>query len=430
MRIVILGGGFAGLALAQRLERTLRPSECEVVIISRDNYALFTPMLPEVSNGDLEPRHIVSPLRGLLRTTTLVLGEVEAIDFNSRTVHLRMLLTNARQELSYDHLVLATGSVSATFGIAGVAEHSFPFKRLEDAESLRNRIVETLELADVEADPVQRRRLLTYIVVGGGYTGVEVAGELVDFFRSILRFYRHVQLSEIEVTLVEGGPKLLPDLLPRMGQYCATFLVRRGVRVRTGALVASVDAGGISLQDGSRIDSATVVWSAGVRPSPFIASLALPHARNGGILANGDMSVQNTPNVWALGDCAWIPMPEGGYYPATAQHALREGPALADNIVRALRGEPTRPFRWKALGTMASLGGHRGVVGFPNGFVLTGFAAWWLWRTYYLARIPGWYRKIRVAFDWLLALIFPRDIAQLRVDTEIARGDALRDAGR
>src|SRR5579872_2980401 len=430
MRIVILGGGFAGLAVAQRLERLLREGECDVTIISRDNYALFTPMLPEVSNGDLEPRHIVSPLRGFLRTTSLLLGEVLAIDFGARTVETRLLLTDERRHISYDHLVLATGSVSATFGITGVAEHSYPFKRLEDAESLRNHIVETLELADGERDPARRRSLLTYVIVGGGYTGVEVAGELVDFFRSILRFYRHVKLADVEVMLVEGGPKLLPDLLPRMGEYCATFLERRNVRVRTDALVASVDAGGIALKDGSRLESATVVWSAGVRPSPFIASLPLPHARNGGILTNADMSVKDTPNVWALGDCAWIPMPGGGFYPATAQHAIREGPVLAENIARTLRGEATQPFRWKALGTMASLGGHRGVVGFPNGFVLTGFAAWWLWRTYYLARIPGWYRKVRVALDWLLALIFPRDIAQLRVDTEVARGDALRDAGR
>jgi len=430
VRIVILGGGFAGLAVAQRLERLVREAECDVTIVSRDNYALFTPMLPEVSSGDLEPRHIVSPLRGLLRTTTLVLGEVLAIDFGARIVETRLLLTNERQQIGYDHLVLASGSVSATFGIAGVAEHSFPFKRLEDAESLRNHIVETLELADGERDPARRRRLLTYVIVGGGYTGIEVAGELVDFFRSILRFYRQIDLSDVEVMLVEGGPKLLPDLLPRMGEYCATFLERRNVRVRTDALVASVDAGGIALKDGSRLESATVVWSAGVRPSPFIASLPLPHARNGGILTNADMSVKDTPNVWALGDCAWIPMPGGGFYPATAQHAIREGPVLAENIARTLRGEATQPFRWKALGTMASLGGHRGVVGFPNGFVLTGFAAWWLWRTYYLARIPGWYRKVRVALDWLLALIFPRDIAQLRVDTEVARGDALRDAGR
>jgi NADH:ubiquinone reductase (H+-translocating) len=430
VRILILGGGFAGLAVAQRLERRLRPGEAEVTIVSRDNYVLFTPMLPEISGGDLEARHIVSPLRGLLHKTQLVLGEISAIDFSGRTVEVRLVLTNETERLEFDHLVIATGSVSATFGIPGVAEHSFPFKRLEDAEDLRNHIVETLEQADFTKDSAHRGRLLTYLIVGGGYTGVEVAGELVDFFDSAVRFYRRIARDEITIALVEGGPKLLPDLLPRMGEYCAAFLNRRGVAVRTNSLVARVDADGLALKDGSRIESATIVWSAGVRPSPGIAALPLPHARNGGILVNADMSVKDHPQVWALGDCAWIPAPDDGFYPATAQHAIREGPALAENIVRTLRGEPTQPFRWNALGTMASLGGHRGVVGFPNGFVLTGFAAWFLWRTYYLARIPGFYRKARVALDWLLALIFPRDIAQLRVDTKIARADALRDAGR
>ena len=429
-RIVILGGGFAGLAVAQRLEKLLRPDEAAVTIVSRDNYALFTPMLPEVTGGDLEPRHIVSPLRGLLSKTELVLGEVTAIDLDARTVDVQQLLTSRRQRLPYDHLVLATGSVTATFGIPGVAEHSFPFKRLEDAEALRNHVVETLELADTEKDPARRRSLLTYAIIGGGYTGIEVAGELVDFLQSVDRFYRNVHRREIAIMIIEGGPKLLPDLPAKMGEYCGSFLSRRGVDVRLSALVSSVDGNGITLRDGSRIESSTIVWSAGVRPSPFVASLPLEHARNGGVIVNGDMSVKGREGVWALGDCAWIPMPDGGFYPATAQHAIREGPALGENIVAVLRGRRTKPFAWKALGTMASLGGHRGVVSFPNGFVLTGFPAWWMWRTYYLARIPGWYRKARVALDWALALVFPRDIAQLRVDSEAAQREALKDAGR
>ena len=429
-QVAIVGGGFAGLAVAEGLERRLRAGEADVTLVSRDNYVLFTPMLPEVSGGDLEPRHVVSPLRGLLRRTKLVLGEVTAIDFEARAIDVQLLLSEGTQRLGYDQLVLATGSVTATFGIPGVAEHSFPFKRLEDAEALRNHVVETLEAADAEGDPARRKALLTYAVVGGGYTGVEVAGELVDFFRSICRFYRTIRPHEIAIFLVEGGPKLLPDLFPRMGDYSGAFLQRRGVTVRLGAPVARIDARGLELHDGERIETATIVWSAGVRPPPFVAALPLPHARNGGILVGADMAVAERPGVWALGDCAWIPAPGGGFYPTTAQHAIREGPLLADNIVRALRGQVTRPFRWKALGTMASLGGQRGVVGFPNGFVLTGFPAWWLWRTYYLLRIPGLYRKVRVALDWALALIFPRDIAQLRVDTERARRDALRDAGR
>lgn len=429
-RILILGGGFAGLAVAERLERILSGGEAEVTLISRDNYALFTPMLPEVCGGDLEPRHIVTPLRAILRTTSLILGEVKTIDVQQRFVDVELLLGRRVDRMQYDHLVLATGSVTATFGIPGVWDCSIPFKRLEDAEALRNRLVETLEEADGEKDPHRRAALLTYAIVGGGYTGVEIAGELVDFFRSVVRFYRTIKPAEIQLVLVEGGPKLLPDLHPRMGAYVEEFLPRRGARLRLGAMVSALDEHGIALADGSRIEAATIVWSAGVRPSPLVAQLPLPHARNGGILVRGDMSVEGHPGVWALGDCAWIPNPQGGFYPATAQHAIRQGPVLAENIVRILRGESTQPFRWQALGTMASLGGQRGVVGFPNGFVLTGFPAWWLWRTYYLLRIPGVYRKVRVALDWALALIFPRDIAQLRVDTDLARQDALRDAGQ
>ena len=423
---MILGGGFAGVACAERLERLLRPDEAGVTLVSRDNYTLFTPMLPEVSGGDVEPRHIVSPLRASLRKTTIVLGDVQALDVERRIVEVQLVLGGEVQRFPYDQLVLAMGSVTATFGVPGVAEWSIPFKRLEDSEALRNRIVETLEIADAvdRADETRRAQLLTYLIVGGGYTGVEIAGELVDLLRSVVRFYRTIAYEDTKIVLIEGGDKLLPDLLPRMGAYSGNFLMRRGVEVRLGTTVSEVDAHGVALKDGSRIDASTIVWSAGVRPSPLLAGLSIPLTRNGAILVRGDMSVPDFPGLWALGDCAKIPNPKGGSYPPTAQHAIREGPALANNIVRTLRGEPTKPFAWQALGTMASLGGQRGIVGFPNGFVLTGFPAWWLWRTYYLLRIPGFYRKIRVALDWLLALVFPRDIAQLRVDTELARRDA------
>lgn len=428
-KIVILGGGFAGFTIAKRLERLLRADEAEVTIVSRDNYVLFTPMLPEVSSGGLEARHVVSPLRALLRKTRLVLADVREVDPQARAVDVRFLLGDGGDRLRYDHLVVGLGSVTSTFGISGVAESTFAFKRLEDADALRNHVVATLELADVAADPAERKRLLTYAIVGGGYTGVEIAGELVDFFASIVRFYRTIDRGEVEIVLIEGGPSLLPDLPPRMGSYATEFLRKRGVRVVLGSLVSAVDAVSVLLKDGTRIAAGTIVWSAGVNPSPVVAAMPLPHARNGAIMAQADMSVEGWEGVWAIGDCAWIPSPEGGFYPMTAQHAIREGPALAENIVRAIRGEPTKPFRFKALGTMASLGGRRGVVGFPNGFVLTGFLAWWLWRTYYLARIPGWYRKARVAFDWFIGLLFPRDIAELRVDTERARRAARRDAG-
>ena len=430
MKIVVLGGGFAGVATARRLERKLRPDEADVALVSRDNFTLFTPMLPEVSSGGLEPRHVATPVRAQLRRTTFVLGEIARIDLDAREVDARHPITGDVTRLAYDHLVLALGSVTSTFGIPGVEEHTLPLKTLEDAETLRNRIVAALEQAVVTPAGPARDRLLTFAVVGGGYTGCECAGELVDFFHSIVNFYRPLRLADVRMILIEAGHALLPDLPEGMGRYTTRNLARRKVELIIGDGVARIDEHGIALQSGANIPCATVIWSAGVRPSPVLRDLPrLQHARNGGILTNRDMSAAGLPGVWALGDCAWIPaQPDAqqsdrnAWYPATAQHAIREGPALADNVVATLRGKPTKPFHYTSLGTMASLGARRGVAQLPGGFVLTGFLAWFLWRSYYLARLPGLDRQVRVAIDWTLGVIFPRDIAELRLYTERGHG--------
>ena len=426
VRIVVLGGGFAGVAVARRLEKKLRRDEAEIALVSRDNFTLFTPMLPEVSSGGLEPRHVATPIRAQLHRTKFVLGEIARIDLDAREVEARHPLTHAMTRLEYDQLVLALGSVSSTFGIAGVAEHTLPLKTLEDAETLRNRVIAALEQAVVTPPGPEREELLSFAVVGGGYTGCECAGELVDFFHSIVPFYRPLQLADVRMVLIEAGKALLPDLPEAMGRYTTRNLARRKVELVIGDGVTAIDEHGISLQSGMRIATRTVVWSAGVRPSPVLRDLpGVTHARNGGIIVNRDMSVIGRPGVWAIGDCAWIPAkpdPEqtdkNAWYPATAQHAIREGPSLADNIIATLRGRPTKPFAYSSLGTMASLGARRGVAALPGGFVLTGFLAWFLWRGYYLARLPGLDRKVRVAFDWAIGLIFPRDIAELRLYTE------------
>lgn len=413
--IAIVGGGFAGTAVARRLERRLRAGEAEIVLLSRDNYTLFTPMLPEVTSGELEVRHVVTPIRAQLHRTRFVLSEVGEIDVERRTVSYRHVLTGLTGTIAYDHLVLALGSQTSTFGLPGVAEHVWALKTLADADALRNHLVWLLELADTIADAPRRRRLLTIVVVGGGFTGVETAGETHQLFKSALRFYRRLELADVRMVLVEGGPVLLAGLPPKMGEYSRRILQRRGVEVLTGDGVTSVDATGVTLQSGKRIESETVVWSAGVAPSPTIASLALPKTKRGAVITSGDMRVDGVENVWALGDCAAIPDGKRGLYPATAQHAIREGPHLADNIVRTLRGQATRPFVYQTLGMMAALGGRRAVAQLPGNRVLTGFLAWFLWRTYYLARLPGLDRRMRVAFDWTLELLFPRDIAELRV---------------
>jgi len=420
-RILVLGGGFGAMAAARKLERLLRPGEAEITVVSYENFTVFTPMLPEVPSGNLEPRHVVTPIRAQLRRSRFVLGQVVGVDFAARIVEVNHAIDGSRYRLAYDHVVFALGSVTSTFNLPGVAERSFPLKGLEDAERIRNHALACFELADVTGEEQKRRRLLTFAIVGGGFTGVEAAGEFTDFFRSIARFYRAVDPSEISLVLVEAGPRLLPDLPPAMGEYSVRALERRGVRILLNAPVAAADKDGLSLKDGTRVETSTLIWSAGVKPSPLVASLPIGTGRGGAIVVQRDLSVADYPGVWAIGDCAQVPSPAGGWYPPTAQHAIREGPVVARNIVNALRGLPTQPFRYEALGMMASLGGRRGVAGLRGGYVLTGFLAWLLWRTYYLLRLPGLDRQVRVALDWTLGLVFPRDISELRLYTESDR---------
>lgn len=428
-QILILGGGFAGLATASTLERRLRPGEATVTLVSRENFTLFTPMLPEVSSGGLEARHVVTPLRAELPHTTFMLADVREIDLVQKQVVVEHVILGHRTTLAYDHLVLALGSVTSTFHLPGVEERALPLKTLEDADRLRNHVIAMLEIADVTSDPVERKRLLAFVFVGGGFTGVEAAGEMVDFFRSVVKFYRTVRVDEIEVYLVEGGPKLLPDLQRGMGEYSARALEKRRVHVLLNAMVASADDDGLNLKDGRHISTATIVWSAGVKPSPTVGRLPIASGRGGSIPTNRDLSVPNYPGVWAIGDCSSIPDGTGKSFPATAQHAIREGPALAANILATLRGDPTTPFAYETVGMMASLGARRGVAGIRGKFLLTGWLAWFMWRTYYLARLPGLDRRVRVAFDWTLGSIFPRDIAELRVYSDRSHQRVNREGG-
>ena len=390
------------------------PQEAEIVVLSRENYTLFTPMLPEVTSGELEVRHVVTPIREQLRRSRFVLADVDEIDVLASTVTYHHVLTGASVVQRYDHLVLALGASTSTFGLPGVAEHAWALKTLEDADALRNHLVWLLELADTIDDEARRKRLLTIAVVGGGFTGVEAAGEIVELFRSVLRFYKRLRPEQVKMILVEAGPTLLAGLPAKMGEYSRRVLERRGVEVVTGDGVTGADSTGLNLQSGRRIETETIIWSAGVQPSATVAKTALPTTKRGAIETQSDMRVAGIGGVWALGDCASIPDGEGGVYPATAQHAIREGPSLADNIVAAIRGRPTKPFRYTSLGMMAALGGRKAVAQLPGNRVITGFIAWFLWRTYYLLRLPGLDRKLRVAFDWTLELIFPRDTAELR----------------
>ena len=427
-RIVILGGGFAGMATAHALERRLYATDADITLVSRENFSLFTPMLPEVSSGNLETRHVITPVRAQLHRSKFMLGDVIAVDLESKSVEVEHSITRAKQTVRYDQLVFALGGVTSTFGLPGVTERALPLKTLEDAERIRNHTISMLELAAITSDPEERKKLLTFVFVGGGFTGVEAAGEMTDFFKSVLRYYRPLTTDDLDVVLIEGGGKLLPELMRGMGEYSARSLVRRRVRVLVNTMVAGANDEGLQLKDGTTIGTRTIVWSAGVKPSPAVADLGL-EKRRGAVVVNADFSVPGHPGVWALGDCASTPSKDGGFVPATAQHAIREGPLLADNIIATMKGSPTKPFEFESLGMMASLGARQGVASLFNKYLVTGFPAWALWRTYYLARLPGLDRQARVAFDWTLGLIFPRDIAELRVYSARAQHHGETDAG-
>lgn len=426
--IVILGGGFAGIAVARELERRMAPGEIAITLISRENFSLFTPMLPEVSSGTLDTRHVVTPVRSQLRKTNFILAEITDVNLAERTVEFVHTLRGDRDRISYDHVVFALGSVTSTFDLPGVADRVFALKTLEDAGILRNRFMYLLELADTAKTEEERRSLLTLVIVGGGFTGVEAAGEIVELFPGVAHLFPNVPRRDVRIVLVEGGPVLLPGLPPKMGAYSAKDLRRRGVEIFLGDGVAKADDDGLELTSGTRIKTKTIVWSAGVRPSPLAQQLPLPQ-RKRAIAVNSDFSVTGFPGVWALGDCASIPDDAGGTYPPTAQHAIREGPVLARNLLAIVRSQSTQAFRYSSLGMMASLGSRKAVAQLPGDRVLTGFLAWFLWRSYYLSRLPGLDRKLRVAFDWTLELLFARDISEIRVYSSRAQSSAAIDAG-
>ncbi len=406
--VVILGGGFAGLATARALERR---RDVAVTVVARENYSLFTPMLPEVASGGIEPRHIAQPLRVALRSSTFELGEVTAVDFDRKVVRVGETTTQGTREVTYDALVIALGATTSTHHIPGAGDHTYPLDTLDDATRLRRATIAMLELAAPSTDRAERREALTFVVVGGGFTGVEAAGELQGYVRRVVRYYPGIARGDVRVILVAGSDDLLHQLPARFGKRAAKMLAARGIEVVLSDDVASVDAGGLSLKSGKRYASRTIVWSAGVRPSPLVETFDLRKSKHHAIEVGPDFAVPQRENVWALGDCAAIPKPGGGSYPQTAQDAVREGALLARNIGAAFHGRKQRAFRYASPGMMASLGARQGLAELGPGIMIAGFPAWLLWRGYYLSRLPGLGRKVRVALDWFLNLPFPGDIA-------------------
>jgi NADH dehydrogenase len=412
-KIVILGGGFAGLYAALHLHKTLaHRAEVELTVISYENFILFTPMLHEVAVGDLHPGDITNPIRRLLRHARFVEAEVQAIDLPARRVRCTSGISGFTLEFEFDHLLLALGSETNFFGLPGVSDWAITMKTLRDATILRNRVLALLEEASLRTDPAERRQLLTFVMAGGGFSGVETAGALNDFLREAVGFYPELKEELVRVAVVHGGEVLLPELGEKLGRYAERKLLQRKVEVLKGVRVVGYDGSTVSLANGQSIPAATLVWTAGVKPSPAIA--ALPCRKERGRLAvNEFLAVPEYPGLWAAGDCAAVPnLKTGKFHPPTAQHGLREGQVVAKNIEAAILGKPLRPFTFTTLGQLAAIG-HRHGVALVFGMTFSGILAWMMWRTIYLLKLPRLPKKLRVMMGWTLDFMFSRDIEQL-----------------
>jgi NADH dehydrogenase len=412
IRIVILGGGFAGVATAQYLDQTAaRRADVEVILVSRDNFTLFTPMLDEVAAGDLEPAHICNPLRKLLRRVTILTGEIRAIDVTARQVTISYGVRALTRELAFDHLVLALGSETNYFGIPGIAEHALGIKTIGDAVMLRAWVIAMLESASVESDPGRRKRMLTFVVAGGGFAGVETVGAINDLTRESLPHYGRVDPREVRVVLIEGGKAILPELGEELGLYAQEKLGGRQVEIKLGTKVVAYAEGAVRCTDGEAIPADTVVWAGGVSPSPILKDMQFELHR-GRVVVDSTLEVPRFPGIWAVGDCAAIIDPTSkAPYPPTAQHAIREGRRAAKNICARLNGKRTIPFKYKAPGQLATIGRRTGVARI-FGLKFSGVVGWVLWRTVYLMKLPRLEKKLRVGLQWALDVVFDRDLGQ------------------
>ncbi|MFL5304537.1 MAG: FAD-dependent oxidoreductase [Polyangia bacterium] len=418
-RIVVVGGGFAGAYAARALEKTLRGRrDVEILLFCRENYTVFQPMLPEVISGTIGLTDVVSPLRRMLKRTHVHVREVESIDVANRTVSIAAGFRPHAHVERYDHLVLAPGTVTDFRGLPGLPEHALPFKNLADALELRSRVIRALEEADVESDdPDLRRQLLTFVVAGGGFSGVEVAAELNDFVRHVAKLYRRIDPRDIRVILVHAQDRILPEMKPKLGLFAQKILRKRGVELMLGyrlqaatgeSAVLAGPAGSVS------IPTKTLVSTIPSSPHPLIDSLPLPKTKNGRLTVDGTLRVKDHDDIWALGDCASVPTRDGMPCPPTAQHATRQAQLVARNIAATLKGGALQTFDFKGLGKMGSLG-RRNAVAEIFGISLSGFVAWFVWRTIYLLKMPGWGRRLKVATSWTLDLFLQPELVELRL---------------
>ena len=414
-RILVLGGGVGGLAAARQLDRQFaHRSNVEVTLVSRDNFFLLSPLLFEACSGVLELRHCAQPIRPCLRRARFIEATVESIDVERRVVHV-VASEGAVDELPYDHVVIALGAMTNVDLIPG-SEHARTFKTMADAIMLRNHVIERLERADVETDEQRRRQLLTIVVIGGGLVGVELLGELTAFVHDELRYYPRIRRDELRFRLFEAGDRLMPESTPFVARYAAEVLHRRGAELETSTPVQAIEPGVVRWKDGM-IEADTIVLAAGIVPSAVAAAAEVERDRRGRIVTDATMRSVSHPSVWAIGDCAAIPGPDGKPYPALAQHAVREARRVAKYIRAVVDRLAPKPFAYRMLGTMAAFG-HTRAAADVRGLELTGFIAWWMRRTYYLFQMPRWDTRLRIALDWTVSLFFRPDLTKVDLAPE------------
>jgi NADH dehydrogenase len=412
--VVIAGGGFGGFYAARTLEKVLPPQAARITLVNDVNFMLYTPLLPGAAAGTLEPRHVVVPLREELKRTHLRLGTVLGAAPQDNTLEVRTLKGTV-EELSYDHLIVALGSVSRTLPIPGLAEHGIGFKSLPEAIELRNHVLRTLEVAETLEDPAERKMWLTYVFVGAGYAGLEGLAELQDFAAEVIELYPRCRTQGMRWILVEARDRIMPEIPEPLADFATRELRGRGIAIRTGTTLDAVTADDVTLKGGEVVPTKTLVWTAGVKPHPVIARLGLPLDQQGRIEVDATLRVNGHENVWALGDAAAVPDPAKkgkSATPPTAQHALRQGKRAGKNVAASIGSGKVKPFTFKTKGVFVDMGQGQAVAT-TLGIRWRGVPAWWLARSYHLAALPGTKRKWRLLVDWNIQLIFGRDTSEL-----------------